>query len=1022
MPLHLAHHKSYHPYKRDNIERVRRDEERARQEEEHAEQRMAAADRESRIDLLRRQRDGPVDGSDAQAGDAHSRAAAPHNAAPSAPSITTKDGHINFWSDLESGARSAPEAPAAKPPRGQLNNYTRRSAVELQPWYSSADLRNGREQDKPEDQQQEESYRDTTRKSVHDPLKAMSAHLEEKRRIQRGASASRWLPHAAAEREMMHGPAAAHCRTDECEVHTPISRRTRAPINRTFFAPGLAPSAKHESTHPPRAPTPTAHTTDGTGGTTTGASPHGDARGPSGAPAPDAPTEPLHVRSARPEEQGVAPRARYGRESMYVELLQEMICTVLENENHLFSPREVACLENFFLLECRKRHRWYRLDRIAFDDILDVAGAAHALTRPFAAPRTCAESAAVSEWHSLTFAADDELYRYTMMDHEMESGMEGRLQLLTLDELKLVARRLGVVRGTRRAEVVQSLLTKPTNATLLARRDATDGPQELRLSFSPAHMERLEQELIRIMAGGCICVVPHVAALVDRVGLVYYRGKPAVGTTPLTAMVLSRSRRFRFPEYEYRRGGDLFAWRSQLLRFELALQREEEIDGLLDELRTRREAAHEGVALLDTIWPWWKQSLRDTDAAFPHGVPHDRYHRMRFHPGWVLTRAVFRASGFLARLALFDREEKVLLALLQQRHFGRGRRGEWYDRLALVVSTHVSRAKGDDARAAKREALSHCVAALQDPDTHIVYVYALQRRIERLESQLRTPRAQRHSFGHNQLRASSEVVILGHRAAAPVAASRRPGAQLGLTLDGQIPEPVDADTMPCGPTLPTGVRSWWRGQDGRDCRVEELCLQHYARQGFHGYHCEGSVVLFLFTLLLWDVLFLPIEGAFETPYQRGPMDLPTDVFCIARREELAARLAEIERTGGLAILQAVDMRERPLRTHAVACRWDDIPTAALVEIAECLGGKVLAFLCRVLAEEWNMRTSGFPDLLLWRYADRQVRFVEVKGPGDRLSEKQKVWIDTLLRAGVGVELARVRDTSDPEKPATRNRT
>ena len=31
--LNIAHHKSYHPYRRDNIERVRRDEEEARQRE-----------------------------------------------------------------------------------------------------------------------------------------------------------------------------------------------------------------------------------------------------------------------------------------------------------------------------------------------------------------------------------------------------------------------------------------------------------------------------------------------------------------------------------------------------------------------------------------------------------------------------------------------------------------------------------------------------------------------------------------------------------------------------------------------------------------------------------------------------------------------------------------------------------------------------------------------------------------------------------------------------------------------------
>ena len=41
--LNIAHHKSYHPYRRDNIERVRRDEEEARLKEAKEEGRMLLA-------------------------------------------------------------------------------------------------------------------------------------------------------------------------------------------------------------------------------------------------------------------------------------------------------------------------------------------------------------------------------------------------------------------------------------------------------------------------------------------------------------------------------------------------------------------------------------------------------------------------------------------------------------------------------------------------------------------------------------------------------------------------------------------------------------------------------------------------------------------------------------------------------------------------------------------------------------------------------------------------------------------
>ncbi|KAJ7479773.1 hypothetical protein FB451DRAFT_1395332 [Mycena latifolia] len=52
--LNIVHHKSYHPCRRDNIEKVRRDEEEARPQEAREEGRMLlAVQLEARIDRLR---------------------------------------------------------------------------------------------------------------------------------------------------------------------------------------------------------------------------------------------------------------------------------------------------------------------------------------------------------------------------------------------------------------------------------------------------------------------------------------------------------------------------------------------------------------------------------------------------------------------------------------------------------------------------------------------------------------------------------------------------------------------------------------------------------------------------------------------------------------------------------------------------------------------------------------------------------------------------------------------------------
>ena len=70
-------------------------------------------------------------------------------------------------------------------------------------------------------------------------------------------------------------------------------------------------------------------------------------------------------------------------------------------------------------------------------------------------------------------------------------------------------------------------------------------------------------------------------------------------------------------------------------------------------------------------------------------------------------------------------------------------------------------------------------------------------------------------------------------------------------------------------------------------------------------------------------------------------------------------------------------------------------------------------LSRILRLMAQSSTSGLPDLCLWSAggegdnADAQAMLVEVKGPRDRLSDKQRVWIDLLLKAGVRVAVCKI---------------
>lgn len=84
---------------------------------------------------------------------------------------------------------------------------------------------------------------------------------------------------------------------------------------------------------------------------------------------------------------------------------------------------------------------------------------------------------------------------------------------------------------------------------------------------------------------------------------------------------------------------------------------------------------------------------------------------------------------------------------------------------------------------------------------------------------------------------------------------------------------------------------------------------------------------------------------------------------------------------------------------------------------------LIGIISRLMSDYRNTR-SGFPDLTLWNVANRTVvvclgnlfvislshfiQIVEVKGPGDSLSSKQRLWLHYFNTLGVRAEVCHVQ--------------
>ena len=593
-------------------------------------------------------------------------------------------------------------------------------------------------------------------------------------------------------------------------------------------------------------------------------------------------------------------------------------------------------------------------------------------------------------------------------------SLEEASSLLLLDELKAIAKE-AKVRGKNKIDLLQalhkssqaqggiswgSLKRSDTEGSIKseAGAHAEDEGMEEKIIFDKGSVNRDSHFVRKILenTGPCIRLSAPALKLFERVHLVFYRSTEWTEKS-LTTIILARISRRNFPDYLVSRSTNIFTTRSDLLEFEASIRTQFRIDFILEFNGTVRKDGLETVkGVFEEVYPRWKIMLteeqRKEDRVYESG---EGAYLRRFSPAWVYTRIVHKGAYVLGRFKEHEREHQLLTELLDQRLFHAARRGAWHQRKALLEEHYMWALKPDQGRAEeaqkkcwKKVALETCQVGLQDKDCHLIYHYDLQKRVMKLEKSLKIVKREQHDFGHVRLAKPIERAVEGIRIEKENTPSRNGNRR---------------DSDPVGPRR--GGKTIWvdEREGGGECNVEAMCLSWYRDQGWKGYHSEGGIVRTLFGYLFCDVLFTYIPNVFQTPYQTCPLDLHTDAFYSSRASDINHRLVEIANGDASRLLQEVYDREHEKQTCIVGIDWSfDIDD--LQEIVQCFKDEALATVCKVMAQEYQQRGGGIPDLFLWRPEGREVMFSEVKSENDRLSDTQRLWIHVLTGAGIKVEL------------------
>lgn len=689
----------------------------------------------------------------------------------------------------------------------------------------------------------------------------------------------------------------------------------------------------------------------------------------------------------------------------------------------------------------RKTAAWHRINRLGYySDISDLSKAVDELMLPRKLPAS--QSVGRSNPGEKEAPADTVLGRtFTFADNSEEQikTLEEASSLLLLDELKAIAKDAKVqgqgknkkelLKALRRTSQAQSGLgwtnLKRSNTEDSVKSEAGGDSEEESADKSTTDGNTVNRDShfmnsVFAATGPCIRLSSPALKLFERVHLVFYRSTEWTEKS-LTTIILARISRRNFPPYLVSRSTNIFTNRSDLLEFEASVRTQFKIDYILEFNGTVRKDGLEAVMeTFEQVYPRWLQIVAEEqakeDRVYESG---EGAYLRRFSPAWVYTRIVHKGAYVLGRFKEHEREHRVLNELLDQHLFHAARRGAWYQRRALLEEHYMwalrpSEGRPEEAQKKhwKRIALRTCEEGLQDRECHLIYHYDLQKRIMKLERALKLVKREQHDFGHSRLARPAERSVYGIRvekelSAAASTALRRRNSDGGGSGFGR-----------------RGAKTIWidEREGGGECSVEAMCLSWYRDQGWSGYHSEGGIIRTLFAYLFYDILFTYVPNVFQTAFQTCPLDLHTDAFYPSRASEINHRLVEIGNGEAERILQSVYDSESEKQTCVVGLDWS-FSIEDLREVVQCFSGESLAIVCKVMAQEYQQRGGGIPDLLLWRMANEkgegdrdeagdkkgkrvggEVMFAEVKSENDRLSDTQRLWIHVLTGAGIPVEL------------------
>ncbi|WP_445158580.1 VRR-NUC domain-containing protein [Halomonas sp. E14] len=241
------------------------------------------------------------------------------------------------------------------------------------------------------------------------------------------------------------------------------------------------------------------------------------------------------------------------------------------------------------------------------------------------------------------------------------------------------------------------------------------------------------------------------------------------------------------------------------------------------------------------------------------------------------------------------------------------------------------------------------------------------------------------------------------------ASAESPGEQEAQALGRLLPRLRRRLGLAAQPPEPEPETPRWRLELPRAACVERAVCEHLGRPEAPVVYVENLLLNGLFGLLCWPALFAPLPGAFFHPFHAGPADLYRDDFVSRRRALFETCLAHLDDGSHAQAILATWRDKQGIASPFV--HWEGLSAELLERALAAIPAAHLRACFERFLGDLRVNRAGLPDLIQFLPPGEEgalrYRFIEVKGPGDRLQDNQRRWLAHFHAHGIPVAVCHV---------------